>query len=69
MHEVEADRPPTDEELLDAVLAVVRAETLRQLHGLQPSVAVGALEGDAIRAASLTMLLLVRRKRETGVRA
>lgn len=53
----------SDDQILDALLAVVRSETMRRLRGLEPIVATGDTEGDAIRAATLTMLLLVRRHR------
>ena len=56
---------PSDEDLLDALLAVVRSETLRKLRGAEMVVAKGDVEGDAIYAAVLTMMLLVRRHRDT----
>lgn len=52
----------TDEDLLDDLLKVVKTVALRELRGERPEVP-DDVEGEAIRAASLTMMLLVMRKR------
>lgn len=60
--------PLGDVERLDALLQVVRSEALRWLRGEMPeAILLDDAEGTAIRAASLSLLLLVRRSRERDV--
>ena len=64
MCDLEADRAPTEAEVLDALLAVVRTETISYLRGHASTVALEDDEGVAVRACVLTMVLLVRRHLE-----
>ena len=53
----------SDAQILDEVLREVRSVALSELAGKLPMVSADA-EGDAIRACSLTLMLLVRRRKK-----